>query len=105
MTHMTRKPTQKVAFICSYTPRKCGIATFTSDLIANVGRAGADGFAPAVIAMQSEAELAYAAEELLARGRGKFVPFGDSANMAQTIIEILRNKSLFLRMRRQMENM
>ena len=43
----------------------------------------------------------WAAEELLAHGRGKLVQFGDSGNMAQAIIEILSNKSLSLKMRRR----
>ena len=54
---MIIKSTKKVAFVCSYKPRKCGIATFTSDLITNVGLAGGEGFEPVVIAMQSEGEL------------------------------------------------
>ena len=54
---MIIKSTEKVAFVCSYKPRKCGIATFTSDLITNVGLAGGEGFEPVVITMQSEGEL------------------------------------------------
>ena len=45
--------TQKIAFISSFRPRKCGIATFTSDLIENVGKAGGIEFIPSVIAMQT----------------------------------------------------
>ena len=30
---MPKGPPKKVAFISSFLPRKCGIATFTSDLI------------------------------------------------------------------------
>jgi glycosyltransferase involved in cell wall biosynthesis len=44
---------KKIAFIASYAPRKCGIATFTSDLIKNVKLAGGSEFEPIVIAMQS----------------------------------------------------
>ncbi len=54
---MIIKSTKRVAFVCSYKPRKCGIATFTSDLINNVGLAGREEFEPAVIAMQSDGEL------------------------------------------------
>jgi glycosyltransferase involved in cell wall biosynthesis len=43
---------KKIAFIASYAPRKCGIATFTSDLIKNVELASGSGFEPIVIAMQ-----------------------------------------------------
>ncbi|MHC4617271.1 MAG: glycosyltransferase family 4 protein [Planctomycetota bacterium] len=49
----------KVAFISSFLPRKCGIATFTSDLIKNLGLAGAEEFDPVVVAMQSDTELKY----------------------------------------------
>lgn len=43
----------KVAFISSFPPRKCGIATFTSDLIKNIGKAGGIEVKPSVVAMQS----------------------------------------------------
>jgi hypothetical protein len=33
---MIREPAKRVVFISSYPPRKCGIATFTSCLTANI---------------------------------------------------------------------
>ena len=56
---MIRKTTEKVAFVSSYKPRKCGIATFTSDLINNVRLAGEEEFEADVIAMHSGNELEY----------------------------------------------
>lgn len=50
---------RKVAFISSYPPRKCGIATFTSDLIANIELASEGEFEPMVVAMDSGVELEY----------------------------------------------
>jgi len=41
----------KVAFICSYPPRQCGIATFTNDVIQAVVRQAPE-FEPVVIAME-----------------------------------------------------
>jgi len=43
----------------------------------------------------------WAAEELLADGRGKLVPFGDSKKIAEAIDEILQNDSLFYSLRRR----
>jgi glycosyltransferase involved in cell wall biosynthesis len=43
----------------------------------------------------------WAAEELLADGRGKLVPFGDSNEIAKAIVEILTNESLFYSLRRR----
>ncbi|MHC4362658.1 MAG: glycosyltransferase family 4 protein [Planctomycetota bacterium] len=54
-----RERTKKVAFISSYLPRKCGIATFTSDLINGMGLAGGEEFCPVVIAMQSGPQFKY----------------------------------------------
>jgi glycosyltransferase involved in cell wall biosynthesis len=42
----------------------------------------------------------WAAEELLADGRGKLVRFGDSEHIAQSIVEILGNNSLFYKMKK-----
>jgi glycosyltransferase involved in cell wall biosynthesis len=56
---MIREPSNKVAFISSYMPRKCGIATFTSDLINSMELAGGEEFRPVVIAMESGSELKY----------------------------------------------
>ncbi|MHC4396391.1 MAG: glycosyltransferase family 4 protein [Planctomycetota bacterium] len=53
------KQKKKIAFISSYLPRKCGIATFTSDLINNMKSASDEEFEPQVFAMQSENELQY----------------------------------------------
>jgi glycosyltransferase involved in cell wall biosynthesis len=50
---------RKIAFISSFRPRKCGIATFASDLIENVGKAGGIEFKPSVVAMQSKHEHKY----------------------------------------------
>ena len=50
---------EKVAFIASYLPRKCGIATFTSDLITNTTLAAGDSFIPLVVAMRSDPSERY----------------------------------------------
>jgi glycosyltransferase involved in cell wall biosynthesis len=57
---MLRNPSRKVAFISSYLPRRCGIATFTSDLIKNTKAAAGRSFEPLVVAMQSDDNLLYA---------------------------------------------
>ena len=44
---------KKVVFISSFLPRKCGIATFTSDLINSTMLTAKDEFEPQVVAMQS----------------------------------------------------
>ena len=43
----------------------------------------------------------WAAMELLTDGRGKLVPFGDSKQIAEVIVEILRDDSLFYSLRRK----
>lgn len=50
---------RRIAFISSFLPRRCGIATFTSDLIKNVGAAAEGSFCPSVVAMQSAHEHQY----------------------------------------------
>ncbi|MHC4560156.1 MAG: glycosyltransferase family 4 protein, partial [Planctomycetota bacterium] len=56
---MAKGSTRKVAFISSFLPRKCGIATFTSDLIRTVTLAAKGQFQPLVVAMRSEGGLKY----------------------------------------------
>ena len=53
-------PPKKIAFISSFPPRKCGIATFTSNLIDNISLAGGVDFRPLVVAMQPSVEYQYA---------------------------------------------
>lgn len=50
---MPKGPPKKVVFISSFLPRKCGIATFTSDLINSTALAANNEFEPQVVAMQS----------------------------------------------------
>ena len=45
---------KKVVFISSFPPRRCGIATFTSDLITNTAAAANEQFEPLVVAMRSD---------------------------------------------------
>jgi glycosyltransferase involved in cell wall biosynthesis len=56
---MTKGPTKKVAFISSFPPRKCGIATFTTDLIKTVASAAKTQFQPLVVAVRSDNDLKY----------------------------------------------
>ena len=56
---MAKSSTKKVAFISSFRPRRCGIATFTTDLINNISSAAKGGFEPLVVAMRSEDNLTY----------------------------------------------
>jgi len=56
---MAKGSTKKVAFISSFPPRKCGVATFTSDLIDNTATAAKGEFEPLVVAMRSDNELKY----------------------------------------------
>ncbi len=48
---MTQKEKKRIAFVSSYLPRKCGIATFTKDLIDAAVISSGGGFEPLVVAM------------------------------------------------------
>ena len=56
---MAKGTAKKVAFISSFLPRKCGIATFTSDLIKNLALAAKGEFEPLVVAMRSDSDQKY----------------------------------------------
>lgn len=49
----------RIAFISSYPPRMCGIATFTSNLVENMTLASNGSFESVIIAMQSNASAKY----------------------------------------------
>ena len=51
---MTNGTAKKVVFISTFPPRKCGIATFTSDLAKNAAAAANGGFEPLVVALKLE---------------------------------------------------
>ena len=50
---------KRVVFIASFPPRRCGIATFTSDLIENTRAAAAGDFEPLVVTLRSDDSLKY----------------------------------------------
>jgi len=56
---MAKGCTKKVVFVSSFPPRRCGIATFTSDLIKSTALAAKGEFEPLVVAMRSDSELRY----------------------------------------------
>ncbi len=56
---MAKDSKRKVAFLSSFLPKRCGIATFTSDLVANVAVAGGKNFEPLVVAMHSDERCNY----------------------------------------------
>jgi len=50
---MPKSTPKRVVFISSYLPRRCGIATFTSDLIESIAASAKGEFEPLVVAMRS----------------------------------------------------
>ncbi len=56
MDTMTKK---KIAFICTYPPRKCGIGTFSKDLIDNIKLAAGENFEPLVVAVEAGSDHGY----------------------------------------------
>jgi len=56
---MEKSQRRRVAFISSFSPRNCGIATFCNDVITNTKLAGGKSFEPLVVAMQNNETLDY----------------------------------------------
>jgi len=56
---MLKDAKKRIVFISSFLPRKCGIATFTSDLIKSTAAASKGEFEPLVVAMRSDSTLRY----------------------------------------------
>ncbi len=57
---MAKKIAKKLGFVSSFLPNKCGIATFTGDLIAGLRDGSGEPFEPLVVAMQPETSYQYA---------------------------------------------
>jgi len=58
---MAKSTTKKVAFVSSFPPRRCGIATFASDLINSLKASGKGQFDPLVVAVRQNDDLKYTA--------------------------------------------
>lgn len=56
---MAEKKTRKVAFVSTFAPRICGIATFAQDLIKNTTLASKGQFEPLVVAMRTSSDTVY----------------------------------------------
>ena len=54
---MQKNGKRKIAFVSSSLPRKCGIATFCSDLIRNISLASENNFEPLVVAMRNSENI------------------------------------------------
>jgi len=53
MILLNRGPIRKVAFVSSYKPRRCGIATFAADLVKSLKLAQDGCFEPVIVALES----------------------------------------------------
>ncbi len=56
---MGKNRKRRIAFVSSFLPRKCGIATFCNDVITNVKLAAGNSFEPIVVAMQNNEKYRY----------------------------------------------
>lgn len=96
---MARKKSRKVAFLGSYLPQKCGIATFTNDLITNAQAAGGDNFEPLVVAMKADDSCQYAEPvkfEIRPRSKNDYICAADYLNFSHVdLISIQHEFGLF----------
>jgi glycosyltransferase involved in cell wall biosynthesis len=56
---MSKDANKRVVFITSFPPRRCGIATFTSDLIRSTAAAADEQFQPLVVTLRADNSLRY----------------------------------------------
>jgi len=56
---MVKEAKKRVVFLSTFPPRRCGIATFTADLIRSTGAAAQGNFEPLVVTMRADARLKY----------------------------------------------
>jgi len=56
---MVKEAKKRVVFLSTFPPRRCGIATFTADLIRSTGAAAQGNFEPLVVTMRADGRLKY----------------------------------------------
>lgn len=95
---MAKNLNKRIAFVGSFPPRKCGIATFTSDLIKSVAGAGADRFEPLIVAMSNE-KLLYAKPvefEIRSNSKNDYICAADYINFSNVqVISVQHEFGLF----------
>ena len=96
---MAKRAPRKVAFVSSFLPKRCGIATFTSDLITNISSAANGRFEPLVVAMQSKNECQYAEPvkfELRSQVKNDYISAADYINFSHVdLVSIQHEFGLF----------
>lgn len=92
---MLKKNSKKIGFISSFLPNKCGIATFTSDLITSLGGAAGDSFEPLVVAMQPEATFQYTSPvkfEIRSKVKNDYISAADYINFSHVDVISLQHE-------------
>lgn len=82
---MAKKSVKKLGFVSSFLPNKCGIATFTGDLIAGLHDSSSEAFEPLVVAMQPETPYQYAEPvkfEIRSKVKNDYISAADYINFS-----------------------
>ena len=92
---MAKGSTKKVAFISSFPPRRCGIATFTSDLIKNITSAAKGQFQPLVVAVRPNNDLKYSDPvkfEIREKVKGDYICAADYVNFSNVDLVLVQHE-------------
>lgn len=98
-TLMLKDAKKRVVFISSFPPRKCGIATFTCDLIKNMTAASKGEFEPLVVAMRTDNNLRYSDPvkfEIRQNARSDYICAADYINFSHVdLVSVQHEFGLF----------
>ena len=96
---MANETSRKVAFVSSYLPRRCGIATFCNDLTKNISACAGNAFEPLVVAMVSSHEHQYSSPvkfEIRKNVKNDYVCAADYLNFSHVdIVSVQHEFGLF----------
>ena len=96
---MANGTSRKVAFVSSYLPRRCGIATFCNDLTQSIAACAGSTFDPLVVAMVSSHEHQYSAPvkfEIRKNVKNDYVCAADYLNFSHVdIVSVQHEFGLF----------